>query len=242
MSLSYEYCRYSQNQEDGIIDHLTNAIKKQNKICVEMGWGNDRKTRPELDVAVNCTQNLVQKKGYICYAYDPKRQIKIPENVIFHQQKVIPSEIDTYLNTFPKDVDFFSLDIDSYDFEMMQGLIENGFKPKIICAEINRRLGNDIFFSMPFYENGQYTKTLFHGVSIKKCRTYLESKRYKFFTLDSTHLNAFFYLEDELDESLLSKEYEDTVVFDGILTTEQFQIEIENNEYWKDKLAYDLFK
>lgn len=241
MSLSYEYCRYSQNQEDGIIDHLTSAIKNKNKICVEMGWGNDIKTRPGLDVAVNCTQNLIQHKGYTCYAYDGKRQNNIPKNVVFHQQKVIPSEIKNYLNSFPKDVDFYSLDIDSYDFEIMQGLLENGFKPKIICAEVNRRLGNDIVFSMPFKEQGQYTKKLFHGVSIKKYRNYLESKGYTFFTLDSTHLNAFFYLEHELDKSKLSEEYEDTVVFDGILTKEQFKIEIENNHYWKD-FKDDIFK
>ena len=78
--LPYEQRVYSQHGEDGIVDHLLSNIKNPTGVCVEMGWGQDRK-KARNGLAVNCTQNLVQNKGYRCYAFDLNVQNSIPENV-----------------------------------------------------------------------------------------------------------------------------------------------------------------
>ena len=245
--LPYEKRVHSQNGEDGIIEHLLFAINKPNKRCVEMGWGSDWKKHHMVLLSVNCTQNLVQNHAYRCVAYDMKRQHRIPKNVTFYLGAVVPKKVKEYLEHFPMDVDFFSLDIDSFDYEIMEGLINNGFKPKVICAETNRWFGYSYEFSMPYVFAGKYDKRQFHGVSYKKYRTYLESKGYKFFTLNSNGLNIFFYDPTQLDESKLSDvrlEYHPNLYDDNpkVLTPERF-IEIsKQHEFWNGKITHDMFK
>ena len=245
--LPYERQVYSQNGEDGIIEHLLSAVNTPNKECVEMGWGSDWKKDHIVPFAGNCTQNLVQHHNYHCVAYDMRPQNKIPGNVTFHLGAVVPHNIKEYLEQFPMDADFFSLDIDSFDYEIMKGLVNNGFRPKVICAETNRKLGYSYEFSMPFMQGALYNKTLFHGVSYKKYRTYLESKGYKFFTLNSNGLNIFFYDPTQLDENKLSDvrlEYHPDINDNNskVLSPEQFIEHSKQHEFWNGKITHDMFK
>lgn len=244
--LPYERQVYSQNGEDGIIEHLLSAVYTPNKKCVEMGWGCDKKKHRIVPFAGNCTQNLVQNHMYHCVAYDMKQQHKIPNNVTFHLGAVIPENINEYLKHFAMDVDFFSLDIDSFDYEIMFGLLENGFKPKIICAETNRNFGYSYEFSMPYVVDGKYDKRVFHGVSYKKYRNYLETKGYKFFTLNSNGLNIFFYDPTQLDESKLSDvriEYHPDINDDHpqVFSPTQLVEHTRSNESWSGKITLDMF-
>ena len=233
--LPYEQRVYSQHGEDGIVDHLLSNIKNPTGVCVEMGWGQDRK-KARNGLAVNCTQNLVQNKGYKCYAFDLNVQNSIPENVTFYNECIDPANCAEYLSRFPLDVDFFSLDIDSFDFEIMQGLLEKGFHPKVICAEINRNLGYDYEFSYPYVQGGKYNKHVFHGVSFKKYKTYLKTHGYEFFTLNSNGVNMFFYCPDELHVDQLSDVTIQQVaeVAEKALTLAELHTEIKNNSYWKN--------
>lgn len=237
--LPYSKRIYSQHDEDGIIEHLIDALTQTNKTCVEIGWGTDRKTRPHLDVSINCTQNLIQNKGYTGIAYDAKIQNIVPKNVTFYHGKVNPNMLDTIINQVPIDPDFFSLDIDSFDYEIMKGLFDLGFSPKIVCAEINRAFGPHVNCSMPYVDAKEYDKSFFHGVSFTKYKNFFTEKKYRFFTLDSSNVNVFYYDPRFIDEKKLSTTRIKTLQEN--FTIQQIYNKFNENIFWKDRVD-DIFK
>ena len=241
-NLSIEYQNYSQAGEDGIIEHMLNALHTPNKICVEMGWGNDVKGAIH-GHAINCTQNLIQNHGYKGFAFDLKKQSSIPSNVSFFREAVVPQNTKSYIERFGKDVDFFSLDIDSYDFVIMYNLLEAGFQPKTMCVETNRVMGYDYEFSFPYMHQGVFDKKILHGVSLKKYQTYLGSKGYKFFTLCTSGLNAFFYKPECVDENKLTKDVIHTVdrVRERSMSKEEYCKMLKEHTYWKNYINEEMF-
>lgn len=243
--LSYSLKNYSQFDEDGIIEHLISCLKTPNKTCVEIGWGSDIVPKRILDFSENCTQNLVQNHNYTCYAYDGKRQNKIPNNVVFIEGKIYPDSCTEIFNNVPSTPDLFSLDIDSFDFEIMNNLFNLGFKPSIVCAEINRKFGYDAVCSMPFVDKtcNEYTAKFWHGVSYKKYRNYFENLGYKFFTLCSSGVNIFFYNPFDINEKNLTSEVLEFITDDGMPRYNENEIRnsIQQHEYWKD-FEDDIFK
>ena len=227
--LPYSERHHCQSDEDGIILHLVKALKEPTKKCVEIGWGSDVKS--PTGISINCTQNLVQNHKYHCTAFDMKRQLQLHKNVTFHRGRITPNKCKEIIQLFDKDVDVFSLDIDSYDYEVMT----------IICAEINRKFSYDAIGSFPYIEDcNHYSKTIFHGVSYKKYRQYFESIGYKFFSISSNSVNIFFYDPSRINESLLSTERLETNdsyadLLDG------FKQRMLEHEFWKD-YQNDIFK
>jgi hypothetical protein len=242
-NLEIENQNYSQGGEDGIIEHLVSAINIPNKVCVEIGWGNDGK-KARNGLAVNCTQNLVQNNNYTCFAFDAKPQQSVPKSVNFYNTYVTPDNVDSYFKKISTVVDFFSLDIDSYDFAVMEKLFSLGFSPTIICAEINRSMKNDFEFSFPYITDGEWNKKTLHGVSIKKYITFLESQGYTFFTLCSTGVNAFFYKSDRLDTNKLTTNvlHEIPHIQEAAMSKDDFYKMLMQHEYWKNHITLDMFK
>ena len=230
--LPYSEKHYSQSDEDGIILHMVKALTSPNNKCVEIGWGCDKKS--PLPVAINCTQNLVQNHNYQCTAFDMRKQGAIPMNVDFHRMRVTPDSCQDIFKLFDNNVDVFSLDIDSYDYEVMTKLISLGFRPSVICAEINRQFGYEQVGSFPYIDGCKnYTKQIWHGVSYKKYRNFFESIGYKFFTLSSNSVNVFFYDPTRVDESLLSEDRLDSNKRYGKLL-ESFKQKIGDDPFWKN--------
>jgi hypothetical protein len=240
--LSYEKQIYSQQGEDGIIEQLIGAIKTPNKICVEMGWGKDHvgKKAAKIDYAQNCTSNLIHTHGYTGFAWDAQFQHVIPPKVKFSQEFLRPQNVPNYIKVINElKPDFYSLDIDSFDYEIMTGMLYHGFAPKAMVLEFNIRWGWDIVHSMPYYDKGKYEKTsLFHGVSYRKYRNLLEKKGYKFFTLDTRGINMFFYNPNDLDESKLPDERHITIETapGRIKSKQEINEEIKKHPFWNSRL------
>jgi hypothetical protein len=217
----------SQNGEDGIIEYFTNLIKTKNKTFLEFGWG---------DGMHNMSYNLMIK-GWKGVGVDPSLcVINLPKDVLFFREFVTPDNCKKYLDLVPLDADFFSLDIDSYDYEVSKKLLSYNFKPKIACLEINKRFGSVIKASFPYVENPPrklYHKFKRSGVSISKYIDLWESYGYSFVTLDSSHTNAFFVLKDSLNEFLL----DDAVLASSISTEDTLIVNILEHDYWKTQVS-----
>ena len=93
--------------------------------------------------------------------------------------------------------DFFSLDIDSFDYEVARVLLETGFRPATVCVEINPHFGSVIQASFPYIANVKkktYDRRYFRGASLAKYTKLFEKYGLKFFTLNSvSYHNAFYY-------------------------------------------------
>jgi hypothetical protein len=126
----FEKSIYSQNGEDGIIEHIFNMIGTTNKVSVEIGV-----SVASSDAYENNTYNLILK-GWKAFWFDCL-DINVPENCIF-TKKLLTA--DNIVSTFeevgiPKDVDLLSIDIDGNDYHIRESLSE--YNPRLCIMEYN---------------------------------------------------------------------------------------------------------
>lgn len=188
--LPYEKVGYSQHAEDGIIEVMTDAIKDSTQTFLEIGFGNG---------LANMTIGLIAKgwKGVGIDVFDELHPAAIKsEKLIYKKLLVNLDNLNEAFSDTPKDFDFFSLDIDSFDFEVCRWLLKHDYRPKTVCLEFNPRFGPIIEASFPYEERGKkkpYRKQGSYGSSIAKYKKLWESYGYRYFTYDSSLTNLFFY-------------------------------------------------
>lgn len=223
--LSYEKQVYSQHGEDGIIETLTNAIKNKNKFFIELGYGYGD---------VNNSLYL-SDKGWSGIGVDAKsNKYPLKENVDRKVSFITPDNLNELLEHSPNNPDFFSLDIDSFDYEIAEKYMSLGNRPKVVCAEINRKFGTELECSFPYVKDCRmYDKKNHHGVSFKKYNSFWESLGYKFYTLDTSHVNVFYYDPKEVDENLLPTEKLNWCIHSFQIPPVEFLKNLQEHEFWK---------
>jgi len=200
---SYEYSNFSQNGEDGIIDFLTSNLKKNNKFFVEIGSGNG---------LINNSTNLVLN-NWSGIVLDLSRNMAEYNNLL----KIISTNkniltIGTYLNLsninevieyfIDKEISFFSLDIDGFDFYIMNEILKRKILPKVICLEYNSFLGKNPI-TVEYHEVFERRvldkeRGLYFGVSLNGWIELLSKYNYDFLCVDKNGVNGFFILKDSL--------------------------------------------
>lgn len=234
MTINYEKKVYSQNGEDGIIEVMVNHIKNPNKKFLEIGWG---------DGGANMTVNLM-KQGWGGVGVDSSTPIYNMDysNFKHFQEYVYPETCEKYLNYVPVDCDFFSLDIDSFDYEVAKKLLESGFRPKTVCVEINARFGptavaSFLYVDRNLFKKKLYKKTSWFGCSLEKYRILWAEYGYTYFGYDSSATNAFFYHTESCNEinlPILSDEefpYKDDQTMKYLISTHPYWNENQNLIY-----------
>jgi len=216
----------SQNGEDGIIEYMLEHIINPNKQFLEIGWG---------DGIHNMAHNLMIK-GWGGLGVDLMPcAAEIPASVKFVQTAVTPEGCAELLKETPKDVDFFSLDIDSYDYEISKQMLILGYRPKVICLEINKRFGPTVHASFPYIKNSPkktYHKIKWCGVSLAKYIKLWQKYDYEFFTCDSSCTNAFFYHK----QTVRTLDYNNTIRVDNFPITSDTEAagHINEHSYWRE--------
>ena len=200
---SYEYSNFSQNGEDGIIEFFTKNLKKNNKFFVEIGSGNG---------LINNSTNLVLN-NWSGIVLDFTKNMTEYNNLL----KIIGSEkiltIGTYLNLsninevieyfIDKEISLFSLDIDSFDFYIMNEILKKGILPKILCLEYNSFLGQEPI-TVEYHEVFNHKvldkkRGLYFGDSLNAWKELLTKYNYEFICVDKNGVNSFFVLKDSLN-------------------------------------------
>lgn len=225
--LNYEFSKYSQNGEDGIILKALKYIKDTNNCFFEIGYA---------DGICNCSRILAENKwkGTGVDLYDEENILSF-DRVKYKKLLVTPNNC---LEILPKEkINFFSLDIDSYDYEIAKKYLENNFRPSFVCVEINKRFGNEIVASFPYAERKK--KKLYHkfrvsGVSIMKYKQLWEYYGYKFFGYDSSCTNAFFYYPEDFSTDIGDVKINSIDEF-PVKNDKEILENINNHWYWNDK-------
>lgn len=233
--LEYEEQFYSQHGEDGIINLLINNILKKDYTFLEIGFGNGKVT--------NMSKNLLINQNYKGIGVDISLAVGGLDD---YPLEYISSKIDVNncLNLITDEnitCDFFSLDIDSYDFDIMQKMFESGFRPKTICVEINRGFGESVA-SFPYKDDAKrlYNKSYFHGCSLNKYKNYLKSFGYEFFTVDTSGVNAFFYRKKDCNDKnlktydVLQNDYKEDKVQKVLSGEIEPRKDMQLCQYWKN--------
>jgi hypothetical protein len=186
--LPYEYQFSSQHREDGIIDLLCARIHNPDYCAIEIGSGNGEQ---------NMIRNLVENRGYRGIGHDLQSARWLHEKYEHRICAVALGELDTLVQSWPtRTPDFFSLDIDSFDFWVLKDLLYNhDFRPAVMCLEYLSYFRDQVASARP--DLGEY-KLAALGCSLGAYQRLTERFGYRFFTVDTCGVNGFFYLPSRL--------------------------------------------
>jgi hypothetical protein len=192
--LPYEYKFSSQHREDGIIDLLCSNIKDPDHWAIEIGSGTGEQ---------NMIRNLVQNLNYQGIGHDFQPASWTHSNYEHRTCAVALDQIGSLIESWPtRTPDFFSLDIDSFDFWLLKDLLYNhNFRPAVMCLEYLSYYRDQIVSVIPGLS--KYKKT-YCGCSLGAYQILTKQFGYQFFTVDTCGVNSFFYHPDRIrDISLL---------------------------------------
>jgi len=121
--------KYSQNSEDGLLDTIFKNIGTTDKIYVEFG----------VEDCVQCNSRYLRENGW-----DIKNSLLMDgghknEDINLQQVLFWPSNILDHFKKFkvPQEFDLLSVDTDSYDWFMIEAILQGGYHPRVIVTEWN---------------------------------------------------------------------------------------------------------
>ena len=193
----FEYQITSQNNEDGIINHIFDKLKIDKLNFMEIGF--DYYQNNSLAILKKCNKGLFidgnNKKVIILRnvlkLFYPKTKINV-QNVLVDINNI--NQIKEQNFNDREEIDFLSIDVDGIDYYLLK---EINFKPKLICIEYNFWFGKNLSCVVP-YEIKYTSDSLsdYVGASLKALTELANSKDYHLIAIDSACINAFFIRDD----------------------------------------------
>ena len=193
----FEYQVTSQNNEDGIINHIFDQLKIDKLNFIEIGF--DYYQNNSLSILKKCNKALFvdgdSKKAIILRnalkLFYPKSKITV-QNTLVDIDNINLIKEQSFSDQ--EEIDFLSIDVDGIDYYLFK---EINFKPKLICIEYNFWFGKDLSCAVPYEKN--YTLDSlsdYVGASLKAITGLANSKGYHLIAIDSACINAFFIRDD----------------------------------------------
>lgn len=114
--------------------------------------------------------------------------------------RVTPSTIGTLLTSLdcPLDPTLLNLDIDSFDLELIEAILEMGIRPAVISMEINEKIPPPIFFSVKYDQDRYWAGDHFYGCSLTAASSVV--KPFGYF-LESLQFNNAIFIRSDYQKS-----------------------------------------
>lgn len=198
--IQFENKIYSQNGEDGIIQHIFDHVGVTNKLAAEIGvsvtakdeFGNYISEKLENNTAV------LADHGWKLFWFDIVDPCIIPQNCTFVNKFLTKDNIVECFEQLdiPKEFDLLSIDIDSNDYYLRDAL--KGYSPRVVISEYNGSFDGTVEYNMPYDEHyvwpGEPEKNF--GVSLKTLTKQADELGYDLVYCESRGVNAFFVRKD----------------------------------------------
>ncbi len=194
---SWEFSGFSQNGEDGVLDVLRSQLICRNRYFVEIGAADG--------IENNTAWLLVADRHYgLMIEGDPVLSARAHRLVAGYGIGTQCRQMFVTLERIPalvglldqRDPDVLSLDIDGNDYFIARALLDAEVRPKILVVEYNSVFGPDDCVTVQYRENFDFRRAhpteLYYGVSVAGWRKLLEPRGYRFVTVESCGVNAFF--------------------------------------------------
>jgi hypothetical protein len=230
---TWEFCGFSQNGEDGIIDVLISQLTDSNRYFIEIGASDGLENNTTwlamarrfsglwIEGDRDASQWCEYIFGSMNYGVECVCEFIKRESIEHLKKKILHSNPDV-----------FSLDIDGNDYFIVESVLASGMRPKIFVAEYNAVYGPDESVSIPYDETfcakSSHPDNLYYGCSVKALRKLFESYGYRFVTVDFNGVNAFFVDPDSFDPGFLGS-------VKGIDYRENFSNACENKVPWHEQ-------
>lgn len=117
-------------------------------------------------------------------------RLKTFPDVLLSNCRVTPENVESLMrsNGVPAEFTFLSLDIDGYDYFVLERILQS-FRPSLICAEVNEKIPPPIKFTVKWDAAYQWATDHFYGQSITQLATLATRFDYELARLDIN--NAF---------------------------------------------------
>ena len=186
-----EFKQTSQNNEDGIIEHIFNIVPN-NMHFVEIGFGyyefnsmylikkgwNGKLIDIDNDEVIALKKNLLH--------YYPNSRVTVI-NTKISKDNINELTIEKSQNNW---IDFFSLDIDSNDYWVLKSLDLS--KVSVLCCEYNHWLGRERKLTIQYNEDFKFKDNGVWGASLLALSELLKSKEFSLIAVESSGTNAFY--------------------------------------------------
>lgn len=200
--IAHGYKVFSQVDEDGIIENIFKNISVRNKLFVEIGCGNGLENNTHY-LAIKGWRG-VWVDGSLENINFIKSKIKDTKDKLVISQNIITPEnvIETItllvnrLSMGTLQIDLLSLDIDGYDFEVLEQAIT--LKPRVVCVEYNPEFRPPLSLSVKRGHYKSWDTTMYHGASLQSLYEMMTLKNYALVSCSLSGYNAFFVHKDEL--------------------------------------------
>lgn len=182
---------YSQQGEDGIIEHIFSKIGVTNKIAVEIGvaanWNGPKGSE--------CNTYNLAMNGWKTFWFDIMDVDVKPDNCTFVKGMLTA---DNVLEVFrqqqiPIEFDLLSIDIDGNDYHIREQL--EIYRPRVCIQEYNGCYDSNTEYIMPRNDDYVCNDKLF-GASLLSMYNQAQRQGYDLVYCDQRGVNAFFVRKD----------------------------------------------
>lgn len=199
----------SQHGEDGIINKIFEVIGFKSRFAVEFGAWDGVYLSNIRNLITNHNFSAVFIEGDSDKCIDLKNNyqnyswVKCVEAFVGFEENTLDEILEA--NNAPNEIDLISIDIDGYDYYILDSLEK--FLPRVIVIEYNPTISNDVFFIPPKNSN------VFQGTSASALLYLANRKGYELAAVTQTNLilvqQAEFSKLNILDNSLDNLRKED---------------------------------
>jgi hypothetical protein len=186
---------FSSLDEQSRIKEFTQSLENRKSWCVDIGAGDGVKGSNTFALFRDGWKGLAVE-------YDPQRFAMLARTyasleVDLAKCKVTPNSIVPLLQAHhvPTDFDVLSLDIDGYDYFVLEQFLDK-FRPSVICTEINEKIPPPIKFAVRYDPHYSWAGDHFYGQSISLLHQLCSTQNY---SLVELHYNNAFLIPNELN-------------------------------------------
>ena len=232
----FEYKITSQNNEDGIIQHIFKKINLEKINFVEIGFDYYENNSINFfknvnkGVLIDSSEEKVKILNFLVKLIYRNNKITVLKNFVTKSNinQIISEKFDN-----SDDIDFLSLDLDGIDYYVLEEL---KIRPKFLCLEYNFWYGNSVKCSVPYSHSFRWQMgSTYSGASIAAISELAKNKGYSLIALESASVNAFF-VRNDLKKNFKTLDYRSSFSYPSKYNLKE--IEKAQTELFKKKLNY----
>jgi hypothetical protein len=174
--------------EDAITAELFSRLAVKHRFCVDIGAAdgvNMSNTHCLFAAGWSglCVEADPERFAALAVAYRPARNARLVRNFVTPVNVVSLFEA----SGVPQDFDFLSLDIDGYDYFVLEQILEK-YRPTVVLAEINEKIPPPIRFTVKWDANYGWSNDHLYGQSIAQIETLCRRFEYEMVRLEYHNL------------------------------------------------------
>ncbi|MDQ3000275.1 MAG: hypothetical protein M3Y08_03300 [Fibrobacterota bacterium] len=158
--------RFSNFNEDPIIQDLLRQIQLRHRFAVDIGAGDGVTMSNSFNLFENGWDGVAAEWDSTRFSKLAYRYSVFPGARLV-RTRITPDNVNSILAACetPREFGFLNLDIDSYDHYVLEKLL-TAYRPSLICAEINEKIPPPIRFSVKWNSDHAWVQDHFFGQSL----------------------------------------------------------------------------